>query len=262
MAEGGQTASPGGPTASSCRIGATSGTDRTSSPTAMEEDIDDDLLDYEPSPARNGIEINIVYLSSTNYSLLEEEEVSQLALGPQEAIFKKSVESKDHLKSLYIHRYLDGTPVARMLVDGGAVVNVVPYATFQKLEKTDAELIKMNMTLTSIGGDGPIGPKGVTSMELAVGSRMIPTAVFIVEVQGNYNTILGHDWIHANRCVPSTLHQFLIQWVDEEVEIVHADVYLLALLRPIPRLGLTTTSSACRVKIFQIVTLLVSPRMV
>jgi hypothetical protein len=43
-------------------------------------------------------------------------------------------------------------------------------------------------------------------------------------VQGNYNAILGHDWIHANHCVPSTLHQFLIQWVDEEVEIVHEDV--------------------------------------
>jgi hypothetical protein len=54
----------------------------------MEEDTDGDLLDYEPSPARNGMEINIVYVSSTDYSLLEEEEVSQLALGPQDSIFK------------------------------------------------------------------------------------------------------------------------------------------------------------------------------
>jgi hypothetical protein len=28
----------------------------------------------------------------------------------------------------------------------------------------------------------------------------------------------------VNRCVPSTLHQFLIQLVGVEVEIVHADV--------------------------------------
>ena len=35
--------------------------------------------------------------------------------------------------------------------------------------------------------------------------------------------ILGHEWIHGNRCVPSSLHQFLIQWVNNEVEIVHAD---------------------------------------
>jgi hypothetical protein len=148
----------------------------------MEEDTDDDLLDYEPSPACDGMEINVIYLSSTNYSLLEEEEVSHLALGPQDAIFKKLTELGDHLKPLYIHGHLDGTPVACMLVDGGAAVNVMPYSTFKKLRKTDAELIKMNMTLTGIRGDGPIGPKGVALMELTVGSKTIPTAFFVMEV--------------------------------------------------------------------------------
>jgi hypothetical protein len=156
--------------------------------------------------------------------LPKEEEVSQLALGPQDVVFKKLAESGDHLKSMYIRGHLDGTSVARMLVDGGAAVNVMPYSTFKKLGKTDAKLIKMNMTITGIGGEGPIGPKGVASMELTVRSKTIPTAFFITEVQGNYNAILGHDWIHANCCVPSTLHQFLIQWVGEEVESVHADV--------------------------------------
>jgi hypothetical protein len=80
------------------------------------------------------------------------------------------------------------------------------------------------MMLTDIGGEGPISPKGVMSMQLSVGIKMIPTAFFIAKVQGNYNIILGRDWIHANRCIPSTLHQLLIQWVGEEVEIMHADV--------------------------------------
>jgi hypothetical protein len=148
----------------------------------MEEDTDDDLLDYEPSPACNGMEVNVLYFSSTDYSLLEEEEVSQLALGSQDVVFKKTVESEDHLKPLYIHGHLDGTLVARMLLDGGTAVNVMPFATFKKLGKTDAELVRMNMTLMGIGGEGPIGPKGVTSMELTVGSNMIPTMFFIVEV--------------------------------------------------------------------------------
>jgi hypothetical protein len=224
----GQTASPGGktassysltvrppemvgPTASSCGAGPSDGTDRNSAPTAMEEDTDDDLLDFEPSPTHDGMDVNVIYLSSTDYSLLEEEEVSQLALGPQDAVFKKQAESEDHLKLLYIRGHLNGMPVAHMLVDGGATVNMMPYSTFKKHGKTDAELIKTNMTITGIGGDGSIGPKGVVSMELTVISKTIPTAFFIAEVQGNYNAILGHDWIHANHCVPSTLHQFLIQ---------------------------------------------------
>jgi hypothetical protein len=145
----------GGPTTISCKVDASSGANMVSSPAGTEEDTDDDLLDYEPSPVRNIMEITIIYLSSTDYSLLEEEEVSQLALGPQDAIFKKPVESGDHLKPLYIRGHLDGTPLAHMLVDGGTVVNVMPYSTFKKLGKTDAELIKTNMTITGIRGDGP-----------------------------------------------------------------------------------------------------------
>jgi hypothetical protein len=35
--------------------------------------------------------------------------------------------------------------------------------------------------------------------------------------------LLGQDWIHANECVLSTLHQCVIQWIGVEVEVVQAD---------------------------------------
>jgi hypothetical protein len=65
--------------------------------------------------------------------------------------------------------------------------------------------------------------RGVVSMKLTVGSKSLATTFFIIEVHGNYSIILGHDWIHANRYVPSTLHQFLIQLIDDEIEVFHAD---------------------------------------
>jgi hypothetical protein len=52
--------------------------------------------------------------------------------------------------------------------------------------------------------------RGVVSMELTVGSKSLATAFFVVEMQGNCSVILGHDWIHVNHCISSTLHQFLI----------------------------------------------------
>ena len=61
-------------------------------------------------------------------------------------------------------------------------------------------------------------------MELTVGSKTVAMAFFVSEVQGNFNLILGRDWIHANQCVPSSLHQFLIQWIGDEVEVVHGDI--------------------------------------
>jgi hypothetical protein len=63
----------------------------------------------------------------------------------------------------------------------------------------------------------------VISMELTIGSMSLTIAFFIVEVLGDYSVILGRDWIQANRCVPSTLHQFLIQWTNNEIKVVHTD---------------------------------------
>ena len=60
-------------------------------------------------------------------------------------------------------------------------------------------------------------------MELTIGSKTLAMAFFVADVQGSYNLILGRDWIHANRCVSSSLHQFLIQCVGDAVEVVHSD---------------------------------------
>ena len=110
-----------------------------------------------------------------------------------------------------------------MLVDSGAIVNLMPYSLYKKLGRSDEELIKTNMMVNGVGGGDPIGAKGVASMELTVGSKTVATAFFVSEVQGNFNLILGHDWIHANQCVPSSLHQFLIQWIGDETEVVYGD---------------------------------------
>jgi hypothetical protein len=96
-----------------------------------------------------------------------------------------------------------------MLVNDSAAINLMSYSIFKKLGKEDNELMKTNLILNGVGGN-PMEVQGVITMELTVGSKSLTTAFFIVMVQGNYCVILGHDWIHANCCVPSTLHQFLI----------------------------------------------------
>ena len=101
---------------------------------------------------------------------------------------------------------INGRPISRMLVDGGAIVNLMSYSLYKKLGGTDEELIKTNMTVSGVGGGDPIGAKGVASMELTVGSKTLATTFFISEVQGNFSLMLGCDWIHANQYVPSTLH--------------------------------------------------------
>jgi hypothetical protein len=109
-----------------------------------------------------------------------------------------------------------------MLIDGGTVVNLRLYTNFKKLGRGDDELVKTNLTLNVVGGN-LMEAQGVISMELTIGSKLLATTFFVVKVQGDYSVILGRDWIHANLCVSSTLHQFLIQWINDKIEVVHAD---------------------------------------
>uniref|UniRef100_J3NCY2 Retrotransposon gag domain-containing protein n=1 Tax=Oryza brachyantha TaxID=4533 RepID=J3NCY2_ORYBR len=112
-----------------------------------------------------------------------DEEVAQLCLGPKEAIFEKPDESSRHLRPLYVKGHINGRPVIRMLVDGGATVNLMPYLVFKRMGKEDSELLKTNLTLNGFTGE-PTEAKGIISMELTIGSKTLPTAFFVAEVQG------------------------------------------------------------------------------
>jgi hypothetical protein len=168
------------------------------------------MLDYEPSPVRVDMDVNMIYLSSMDYSLVGDDEVVEMSFGPRDAVFQRPKDLENHLKLLYIRGHLDGTPISQMLINGGAIINLMSYSFFKKMGKFDEELIKTNMTINNIGGGDPIGAKGVVSMELTVGSKTLATVFFVTKVQGNYSVILGREWINANHCIPSTLHQFLI----------------------------------------------------
>jgi hypothetical protein len=194
--------------------------------TAFENDMD--LLDDNKSPLINdqspppiGMDINMVFTPPIEFRGAKEE-VTQMFLGPKEAIFRKLEESSQHLKSLYIRGHIDRNLISRMLINGGATIKLMPYAVFKKLGRGDDELVNTNLTLNGVGGN-LMEARCVVSMELTVGSKSLVIAYFIIKVQGNYTVILGHDWIHASHCVPSTLHQFLIQWIDDEIKVVHAD---------------------------------------
>jgi hypothetical protein len=98
------------------------------------------------------------------------------------------------------------------------------YLVYKKLVGSDEELIKTKRTVKGFGRGKPISAKRLALTKLTIGSKTLATIFFVAtEVQGSYNLILEREWIHGNPCVPSSLHWFLIQWVDDEVEIVHAD---------------------------------------
>jgi hypothetical protein len=109
-----------------------------------------------------------------------------------------------------------------MLVDGGASVNILLLSLFKKLNHIEGELKCTNLSLRGFAGD-PMEVRSIICKELTVWSKTVPTAFFMVDVSGRNNLLLSRDWIHANGCVPSTLHQCVIQWIVDVVEVVQAD---------------------------------------
>nr|AAQ56287.1 hypothetical protein OSJNBa0079I01.18 [Oryza sativa Japonica Group] len=102
-----------------------------------------------------------------------EEASARLILSPDQAVFEKPEWTENrHLKLLYLNGYVNGKPMSKMLVDGGAAVNLMPYATFRKLGRNVDDLIKMNMILKDFSGN-PSETKGVLNVELTIGSDKI-----------------------------------------------------------------------------------------
>ena len=121
--------------------------------------------------------------------------------------------------------FVDGKPLTKLLVDGGAAVNLIPYTTFRKLRKTAEDLCQTDMRLTDFSGNLS-ATKGAVCVQLTIGSKSLPTTFFVVDAKGTYSILLGRDWILANCCIPSTMHQSLIQWIGDTMEVVPADSIL------------------------------------
>jgi hypothetical protein len=137
------------------------------------------------------MDVNVIYLSSVDYSLVGVDEVVEMSFGPHDAMFQRTKDSENHLKPLYICGHLDGKPISQMLNDGGTIINLMSYSFFKKMGKSDEELIKTNMMIHGISCVDPIGAKGVASMEPTMESKTLTITFFVAEVQGTYSVILG-----------------------------------------------------------------------
>jgi hypothetical protein len=98
----------------------------------------------------------------------------------------------------------------------------MPYSMLRQLGHSTRDLIKTNVTLSDFNGQTS-DAQGVLNVDLTVGSKTVLTSFFVINSKSTYTILLGRDWIHANCCIPSTMHRCLIQRDGDEVEVVHVD---------------------------------------
>lgn len=136
---------------------------------------------------------------------------------------------RSHLKPLFIRGKIENTRVNKILVDGGVVVNLMPYFMLKRNGKFDTDLRPHNMVLSNY--EGNIGHTlGVIQVDLIVGYVTRLTLFMVITSKATYNLLLGREWIHNINVVPFLLHQRILIWREDKiVENIESDqIYFMA----------------------------------
>ena len=142
---------------------------------------------------------------------------------PHKVILEKpSVEMMRHIKPLYVKSHLNGRPISKILIDNGSAVNVMPLRMLRALGRSINDLIETEVVVSAFIGEVS-KTLGILPIDITIGSKTALSTFFVIDSSANYNILLGRDWIHAKRCLPSSLHQFLLFWKGNEVEVVRED---------------------------------------
>jgi len=111
------------------------------------------------------------------------DQIAQLALDPMTAFEKPADDERQHLKALFVKGRVDGQPMTKILIDGGAAINIMPYIVYRKLGKGDQDLTKTDMMLKDF--EGNVSPvKGAICVELSIGSKTLPMTFFVISGKG------------------------------------------------------------------------------
>ena len=79
-----------------------------------------------------------------------------------------------------------------MLVNGDVAINLMPYTTFCRLGKGPEDLLETDMMLKVFGGNSS-KTRGAVNVELTIGSKILLTTFFVIDVKGTYSLLLGRD---------------------------------------------------------------------
>uniref|UniRef100_A0A2N9HKB0 Uncharacterized protein n=1 Tax=Fagus sylvatica TaxID=28930 RepID=A0A2N9HKB0_FAGSY len=120
-----------------------------------------------------------------------------------------------------IHRLLDkikGKPFfvwpskligdPQVLVDQGSFAEIMYKGLYEKLGLKEADLASFTTPVFGFTGESMI-PIGKTTLPVLARPISLQTEFIVIRGSSPYNAIVGRDWLHRMRAVPSTLHQKL-----------------------------------------------------
>jgi len=151
-------------------------------------------------------------ITANNYLTFTEEEIPAEGRGHNKALHV-SVKCMDHV-------------VAKVLIDNGSSLNVMPKSTLEKLSFNASHLKPSSMVVRAFD-DTRREVRGEIDLPVQIGSHTCQVTFQIMDINPPYSCLLGRPWIHSVGVVPSTLHQKLKFVVEGHLVIVSSEEDIL-----------------------------------
>ncbi|CAL2239082.1 unnamed protein product [Prunus armeniaca] len=144
--------------------------------------------------------INMVFILSEKFRAAKGQERTMerdvLSQEKQLCFSKPIKEMANHLRPLFITANFGGDPIPKVMVDGGAAINLLPHRLLVKLGKTEKDLIPTRLTITNFAW-AITKTYGILDVHVIVGTKKLKIAFLVVDTTSTtYNALLRRDWIN------------------------------------------------------------------
>ncbi|XP_058008652.1 uncharacterized protein LOC131183013 [Hevea brasiliensis] len=131
-------------------------------------------------------------IQASNFITFSEEEIDPAGL--------------KHTKALHVTAKCKGCIVAKVLIDNGSALNVLPNATLAKLPIDSSNICQSAMVARALDGTKR-EVLGDIDLPLQIGACAFNVTFQVIDIEPAYTMLLGRPWIQSANAVPLTLYQ-------------------------------------------------------
>ncbi|RDY05275.1 hypothetical protein CR513_10914, partial [Mucuna pruriens] len=116
--------------------------------------------------------------------------------------------------------------IARVLIDNGSSLNVMPKTTLDKLYSTGSQLRTSAVMVKAFDGSKR-EVMGEITLPIRIGPTTFDITFQVMDIRLAYSYLLGRRWIHRTRAIPSSLHQRVKFIADQQLISVMGEKELM-----------------------------------
>ena len=133
---------------------------------------------------------------------------------------------RGHNKALHITVKCLNHVMAKVLVDNGSSLNMMPKTTLDKLPYDGSQMRPSGIVVRTFDGSRR-EVVGEIDLPVEIGPYIFQITFQVMDIAPAYSCLLGRSWIHSAGAVPSTLHQKLKFIVGTQLVIVKGEEDIL-----------------------------------